>query len=134
MIFVLDTNVLSERTKPRPDPGIEDFLRRIPSENVRVSAIALGEIAQGVENRPTPQLKRFLREVLEVPIAPFGEEEALEWGRITSAGIKAGFEMSVRDTLIAATAAVHGWTIATRNSKDFIRLGVKVFNPWTERL
>ena len=69
MIFVLDTNVLSERTKPRPDPGVEDFLRRVPTENVRVNAIALGEIAQGVENRPTPELKRFLREVWEVAIA-----------------------------------------------------------------
>jgi toxin FitB len=134
VIFVLDTNVLSERTKHRPDPGVEDFMRRVPSENVRLSAVALGEIAQGVENNPTPELKRFLREVLELAVAPFGEVEALEWGRITSAGIKAGFGMSVRDTLIAATAAARGWTIATRNSKDFIRLGVKVFNPWTERL
>ena len=134
MIFVLDTNVLSERTKLHPDAGVEDFLRRLPAENARVSAMALAEIAQGVENNPTPALKRFLTEVLALPIAPFGEEEALEWGRITSAGLAAGWELTVRDAVIAATAAAHDWTVATRNTKDFVPLGVKIFNPWTERL
>ena len=66
MIFVLDTNVLSERTKLHPDAGVEDFLRRVPAENARVSATALAEIAQGVENNPTPALKRFLTEVLRL--------------------------------------------------------------------
>ena len=47
MIYLLDTNVLSERTKPRPNAGVEDFLRRVPAETVRVSAMALAEIAQG---------------------------------------------------------------------------------------
>jgi predicted nucleic acid-binding protein len=42
--------------------------------------------------------------------------------------------MSIRDTLIAATAAAHGWTVATRNTKEFAPLGVKVFNPWTQQL
>ncbi len=134
MIFVLDTNVLSERTKLHPDAGVYVFLRRLPTENARVSAMALAEIAQGVENNPTPALKRFLTEVLGLAVAPFGEEEALEWGRITSAGIAAGRELTVRDAVIAATAAAHGWTVATRNTKDFAPLGVKVFNPWTERL
>jgi len=134
VIFVLDTNVLSERTKIHPHAGVEDFLRRLPAENARVSAMSLAEIAQGVENNPTPALKRFLTEILGLAVAPFGEEEALEWGRITSAGIAAGRELTVRDVVIAATAAAHGWTVATRNAKDFVPLGVKVFNPWTERL
>jgi predicted nucleic acid-binding protein len=134
VIFVLDTNVLSERTKKHPNRNVEDFLRRLPVENARVSAMVLAEIAQGVENNPTPALRRFLNDILGVPVAPFGETEALEWGRITSAGIAAGLEMMVRDTVIAATAVAHGWTVATRNTKDFAPLGVKVFNPWTERL
>ena len=126
--------MLSERTKLHPNAGVEDFLRRLPAENARVSAMALAEIAQGVENNPTPSLKRFLTEVLSLAVAPFGEEEALEWGRITSAGIAAGRELTVRDAVIAATASAHGWTVATRNSKDFATPGVKVFNPWLERL
>ena len=134
MIFVLDTNVLSERTKQTPDAGVEDFLRRVPVENVRVSAMTLAEIAQGVENHPTPALKKFLAEVLNLTVAAFGEEEALEWGRMTSGGLASGLDMSVRDTVIAATAATHGWTVATRNTKDFRPLGVKLFDPWKERL
>ena len=134
MIFVLDTNVLSERTKPIPSAHVEDFLRRLPAENARVSAMTIAEITQGVENNPTPALKQFLSEVLKIPVASFGEEEALEWGRMTSAGLAAGLKMEVRDTVIAATAAVHGWTIATRNTQDFAPLGVKVFDPWNQRL
>ncbi len=134
MIFVLDTNVLSERTKLQPDAGVEDFLRRLPAEDVRVSVMTLAEIGQGVENRPTSALKQFLSEVLGLTIATFGEEEALEWGRMTSKGIAAGLTMTVRNTVIAATAAAHGWTLATRNTKDFKHLSVKLFNPWKERL
>lgn len=134
MIYVLDTNVLSERTKGNPDAGVEDFLRRVPAESVRVSAMALAEIAQGVENNPTLALRKFLAEVLTLPVAEFGEREAIEWGRITSAGLKTGLVMAVRDTVIAATAAANGWTVATRNTKDFAPLGVKVFDPWQERI
>ncbi len=134
MIYLLDTNVLSERTKVRPNAGVEDFLRRVPAETVRVSATALAEIAQGVENNPTPGLKTFLTEVLRLPVAAFGEDEALEWGRMTSAGLAQGLPLAVRDTVIAATAAAHGWTVATRNTKDYAPLGVKTFNPWKERL
>ena len=134
MIYLLDTNVLSERTKGSPNAGVEDFLRRVPAETVRVSAMALAEIAQGVENNPTAALKTFLAEVLRLPVAPFGEDEALEWGRMTSAGLARGLHLAVRDTVIAATAAAHDWTVATRNTKDFAQVGVKTFDPWKERL
>ena len=134
MIYVLDTNVLSERTKPRANRAVADFLRRVPAENVRLSAMVLAEIAQGVENNPSPALKKFLNELLGLALAPFGEEEALEWGRMTSAALAKGVRLKFRDAIIAATAAAHGWTVATRNSKDFLPLGVSVFNPWTQRL
>ncbi len=134
MIFVLDTNVLSERTKQSPAPKVEAFLRAVPIENVRLSAVVLAEIAQGVENNPTPQLKTFLADVLALPLAEFGEAEALEWGRMTSEGLRKGLSMQLRDTMIAATAAVRGWTVATRNTTDFAALAVQVFDPWTQTL
>ena len=134
MIFVLDTNVLSERIKKHPSPAVEDFLRRLPAENVRIPAVALAEIAQGVENNPTPELKRFLADILHFVVAPFGEEEALEWGRLTSEGLARGRVMTTRDAMIAATAKTHGWVVATRDEEDFRPLGVKVFNPWKEKL
>lgn len=134
MIFVLDTNVLSEGAQPTPDRRVVAFLRTVPVENMRLSSIVLAEIAQGVENNPTPKLKTFLAETLALPSAEFGEAEALEWGRMTSKALKNGLSVSARDSFIIATAAVRGWTVATRNTADFAKLGVAVFNPWTDKL
>ena len=134
MIFLLDTNVLSERTNPKPDRSVMAFLRAVPIESVRVSVIVLGEVAQGVENNPTPDLKAFLADLQAMPLVDFSESEAMEWGRITSRALKAGRSVRVRDSMIAATAAVRGWTVATRNTSDFAPLGVSVFNPWTDKL
>lgn len=134
MIFVLDTNVLSEGAKPNPDAAVLAFIRGVPTENIRLSAIVLGELAQGIENNPTAGLKQFLSEALALPLAEFGEAEALEWGRMTSKALKKGLSVDVRDSMIAATAAVRGWTVATRNTSDFAPLGVSVFNPWTDKL
>jgi predicted nucleic acid-binding protein len=134
VIFVPDTNVLSERTRKSPDTSVAAFLRAVPIEHIRLSAVVLAEIAQGVENNPTPELKAFLAEVLALPLAEFAEAEALEWGRLTSRGHSQGLAMQTCDTMIAATANVRGWTVATRNTADFERLGVRVFNPWTQQL
>jgi predicted nucleic acid-binding protein len=86
VIFLLDTNVLSENAKGSPEPAVVAFLRAVPVENIRLSAVVLAEIAQGVENNPTPELKEFLADVLALPLAEFGEMEALEWGRFCSPG------------------------------------------------
>lgn len=134
MIFLLDTNVLSESARARPDSNVAAFLRQIPAENLRVSAIVLGEIAQGVENNPVPDLKGFLADIRAMPIAEFGEVEALEWGRMVSAALKAGHSVEARDSMIAATSAARGWIVATRNKAHFQKLGVAVFDPWTDKL
>jgi predicted nucleic acid-binding protein len=63
-----------------------------------------------------------------------GEAEASEWGRLTSKAHNSGLSVNVRDSLIAATAAVRGWTVATHNSDDFRSMGVSVSNPWTDHL
>jgi len=86
------------------------------------------------KQNPTPGLKQFLSEALALPLAEFGEAEALEWGRMTSKALKNGLSVDARDSMIAATAAVRGWTVATRNTLDFAPLGVSVFNPWTDKL
>ncbi len=134
MIYVPDTNVFEERLRKTPDPGVTDFFRRLPSENVRLCSIVLAEIAQGVENNPIPALQTFLAETLRLPVAEFGELEALEWGRLVCEGFRRKIDMQTRDTILAATANVRGWTVATRNEKHFRPLGVLVFNPWKERL
>ena len=134
MIYLLDTNVLSERTRKRPSTKVMSFLRRVPVADARVPAIVLGEIKQGVESNPTPELRQFLEDVLALPVAPFDELEALAWGELTSAALGAGRSIYVRDSLIAATAKAHRWTVATRNERDFAGFGIKVFNPFNEQL
>jgi hypothetical protein len=110
------------------------FLSAVPMENIRLSTVVLAEIAQGVENNPTPVLKAFLADVLALPLAEFGKIEALEWGRITSAALKRGVSIDFRESFIAAIASTRGWTVATRNTSDFAPLGVQVFNPWNQKL
>ncbi len=134
MIYLLDTNVLSERTRSRPSPKVMSFLRKVPAADARVPAIVLGEIKQGVESNPTPQLQQFLEDVLTLPVAPFDELEALAWGAMTAAALAQARPLYVRDSLIAATAKAHGWTVVTRNVSDFAGFGVKLFNPFVEQL
>lgn len=134
MIFLLDTNVVSERTKATPSARVADFLRAVPAENIRVSSIVVAEVAQGVANNPTPALQKFLADVLTFPVADFGEFEALEWGTMTSQALLSGPPLKMRDSLIAATASARGWTVATRDTTDFSPFGVKLFNPWTDTL
>ena|SRR5204863_1335027 len=110
------------------------FLRKVPTADARVPAIVLGEIKQGVEENPTPELQTFLEDVLTLPVAPFDELEALAWGELTAAALGQGRVLYVRDSLIAATARAHGWAVATRNVRDFAGLGIKVFNPFDEQL
>ncbi len=134
MIYLLDTNVLSERTKQRPSPKVMSFLRKVPAADARLPAIVLGEIKQGVQSNPTPQLRQFLEDVLTLPVAPFDELEALAWGEMTAEALAQGRTVFARDSLIAATARAHGWTVATRNIGDFAGLGVNIFNPFDEQL
>ena len=134
MIYLLDTNVLSERTKNRPSSKVMSFLRKVPVADARVPAIVLGEIKQGVESNPTPELQQFLEDVLTLPVAPFDEVEALAWGELTAAALGQRRTVYVRDSLIAATAKAHGWTVATRNVSDFAGFGVNIFNPFVEQL
>jgi toxin FitB len=134
VIYLLDTNVLSERTKSRPSPKVISFLRKVPAADARVPAIVLGEIKQGVENNPTAEFQQFLEDVLTLPVAPFDELEALAWGELSAAALAQSRTVYVRDSLIAATAKAHGWTVATRNVSDFSVFGVTVFNPFVEQL
>jgi toxin FitB len=134
VIFVLDTNVLSETARPNPAAAVAGFMRAVPLENLRLSSMVLAELAQGVENNPTPALRTFLANTLSLPLAEFGEAEALEWGKMTSKALASGLAISARDSIIAATASVRGWTVATRNTSDFAKLGVPVFDPWRDKL
>ncbi len=135
-MFLLDTNVVSEPTKPQPNAKVLAWLKAQPAATLFLSVVSLGEIVRGLEKLPSSKRKQQLAEwVNRLPIEAFGRGRLLpvdqtiayEWGRLDRAAART---VSVPDALLAATARVHGLAVATRNERHFADLDVRVINPW----
>ena len=132
--ILLDTDVISQLTKDVPHPGVHTWLRGAIDEDLYLSAISVEEIREGIEMMDPGHKKRRLdrwltNEVLtdyRARILPIGVEIADLCGRILAAEEKAGHNPDVSDVYIAATARVHGMSVATLNRKHFERLGVEL--------
>ena len=131
-MYLVDTNVLSEARRGRPEA--RDWLRSVDPDQVFLSVVTLGEIMKGISLKTRSDaaaaisLHRWL-EQLRVDharrILPISDEVALEWGRMAAVRPR-----DMADTLIAATAAVHRKILVTRNVADFNDLGVPLVDPW----
>lgn len=139
MSVLVDTNVLSELRKGgRCDPNVARWFAGIPPEEVFLSVLVVGEIRAGIERirkrrdlRSARALEAWLRDVVDEHsdrILPVDQSVAEEWGRMSVPD-----PVSVIDDLMAATARVHGLTLATRNVKDVKRTGVPCVDPFAER-
>ncbi|WP_225726431.1 MULTISPECIES: type II toxin-antitoxin system VapC family toxin [unclassified Nocardia] len=136
--FLIDTNVLSEATKPRPDPGLMEWLHAVDEDELFLSVISIGEIRRGVERLPESKRRARLTEWLsELVTARFNDRllpvdlpVAQAWGRLRARADAIGQNVCPMDGLIAATAESHGLAVVTRNGKDFRALGVSSINPW----
>ena len=133
MNWLLDTNTLSELTKPVPFAGLLDWLETHEPATA-ISAISLGEMVSGIERMPESKRRRelernlkFLREDYAGKILDFNEGVAVEWGRLVAAAKKRGRNLSVLDSQIEATAVHFGLMVVTRNEKDFFH---PVLNLW----
>lgn len=138
MSYLLDTNAISEWVKPRPDPGIVQWLDEIDEDRTHLSVITLGELRKGVDRLVGGRRRDRLDEWLtsELPDR-FGERMlsvdaaiADEWGRLLARAESAGTPVAGIDALIAATAKVHGLKVVTRNVAHFRPTGVEVISPW----
>ncbi len=134
MIYLVDANVLSEATKAKPDVKVVNWLRRNESELV-LDPIILGEIRFGIHLLPAGKRRRrletwFKNGVAKIACLPWGVETGLRWAKLLADLRAAGKAMPIKDSLIAATALVHGLTIATRNQADFRVAGVKLVDPF----
>jgi hypothetical protein len=135
LTFLLDTNVLSETRKVRRDAGVTRWIRNTPPERVHLSVITVGEIVRGItklrkrrDHRQVELFEVWLGDVIDTfggRIVPVTVDVATGWGALS------GRTISDPDALIAATAKVHGWTVVTRNVKDFEPTGVACLNPFS---
>lgn len=135
MSYLIDTNVISELRKgARADPRVAGWFAGLAEDELYLSALTIGEIRKGIERvrlrdrRAAASLDRWLREVIDFHrdrILPVDETVAEEWGRLSVPD-----PLPVVDGLLAATAAVHGLVLATRNVKDLRRTGVPLLNPF----
>jgi predicted nucleic acid-binding protein len=131
--YLLDTNVVSEMRKIRPHGAVVAWLAGLRLEQILISAATLGELQAGVELTRKQDVVKA-REIdswvtsVEISFAFLPMDSACfrEWSRLM-----AGKPETLRDdAMIAATARVHGLTVATRDEKDFQHLGVEIFNPF----
>lgn len=134
MIFLLDTNVVSELRKSRPHGAVVAWRKSVPVHELALPSVVVGEIQTGIEltRKQDParaaELEDWLEQVMSYyAVVPMDGPTFREWARLMSG---TSDDLS-GDAMIAATARVHGMEIVTRNVKDFAQFGVKVFNPFT---
>jgi predicted nucleic acid-binding protein len=132
--YLVDANVLSEPTKPTPDPRVVAWLRK-NEPDIAVDPIILGELRFGILILPKGRKRRTLERWFDAGIGrlhclPWEADTGLKWAELLARLRTTGKAMRIKDSLIAATAAVHGLSIATRNGTDFVNAGVRVVNPF----
>jgi toxin FitB len=136
LTYLVDANVLCEPTRPRPETKVLEWLRRHERELV-ADPIILGEIRFGIHLLPPGsrrgRLERWLEEgVRRIHCLPWEASSGLRWAKLL-ADLRAAFRaMPVKDSLIAATALVHGLVVVSRNARDFENAGVRVADPWSD--
>ncbi len=137
--FLLDTNVISELIKPKPDPKVMKWIDGTAEDLLFLSVLTLGEIRKGVMLLPRSvrrtALEVWLRSDLPLRfsgrILNIDQEVADRWGQLSALTSARGANVAVIDGLLAATATVNDLTLVTRNTRDVAATGVSLLNPWT---
>jgi toxin FitB len=136
--YLLDTNIISELTKTRPEPKVISWIQATSEELLYLSVLAIGEVRKGIDSLPASNRRslleswlandlvlRFSGRILEVNL-----DVAERWGTISAQAKIAGTPLAVIDGLMAATTLHHNLTLVTRNIKDLRVAGIKTLNPW----
>ena len=139
--WLLDTNVLSELRRPKPDQKVVQFVSGQPLDTLYVSAVTFAEIRFGIElvkdagrrMELNDWLANKLRPMFEDRVLAITEDIMLKWRLLVEVGRKSGHTFSQPDLIIAATALHHGLTIVSRDTSEYERANVPVLDPWRAR-
>ncbi len=134
MTFLVDAHVLSEPTRAAPDARVVEWLRHNEAE-LAVDPIILGEIRFGIHLLPAGKRRRRLEQwfaegVSRIVCVPWDSAAGLRWAELLAGLRHRGEAMPIKDSMVAATALVHGLTVATRNVAHFKKARVKLVNPF----
>lgn len=138
--WLLDTNILSELRRPKPEPKVIAFIAGQPLETLFVSSVTFAEIRFGIERLDDVArraelmdwLTHKVRPMFDHRVLPITEDIMLKWRILVEEGRRSGHTFSQPDLIIAATALHHGLTIVTRDTGDYDRARVPVCNPWAD--
>ena len=137
MKYLLDTCILSETVRPRPDERVLRWFQATDRTLMYTPAVVLGEIRKGIVRMPKGSRRNLLEGWLEryrvnyvQRIVPFDADVAHSWGTLVGQLQSKGVTLPIIDSQIAATALHHGMTLVTRNVKDMESTGVRLFNPF----
>ncbi len=137
-MIILDTNVVSEPMRATGDPAVKSWLDQQVAETLYLTVTSLSELLLGIEIMPDGKRKdgldtslaKLVERLFGLRILPFDQPAAIAYARLVGKARASGRTISVSDGQIAAIAAVHGFTVATRDTHPFVALGVPVINPW----
>lgn len=140
--WLIDTNVISELRRPRPDRKVVAFIASQPLDRLHVSRMTLAELRYGVEQVADPLHRADLESWLKHKVRPMFAQRVLEvtedvilrWRILLEAGRKVRHTYTQPDLFIAATALEHDLTVVTRDTGDFLKANVPVLNPWTDKV
>jgi predicted nucleic acid-binding protein len=138
MNYLLDTCLISELSKTKPDKKVVDWVLSENETAFYVSVLTFGELHKGIEKLPESQKKEELRVWIESElkdrfqnrIVGIDMHVSILWGKIQCIAEKKGKPMPVIDSLIAATGIAHDLIVVTRNVSDMEQSGVRLLNPW----
>ncbi len=137
--WLLDTNILSELRRIKPEPRVVAFVAAQPLDRLFISVVTLAEIRFGIERIGDAHRRADLNDWLTLKVRPMfaqrvlpvSEDVMLKWRLLVEEGRKAGHTFSQPDLIIAATALCQGLTVVTRDTADYEKARVPLFNPWT---
>jgi len=141
-MIILDSNVVSEPLRPRPDRHVLEWLDRQAPATLFLTTINIAELWAGIEVLPAGKRRKQLHDAMAKEVLPlfggrvltFDPDAAVAFARVFSKAQAAGNSISFADCAIAAIATVHRFILATRNSKDFNGWDIELLDPWRTAL